>query len=115
MARTSSLGGFIKQLDREQATPQARTGVYCLINMMLGKIVLFPKVDSPKVGQRPMLSGQQTKNQCFQSLSVALGWGAPSAARFRVWARAHDRLQKLRELVETALMRSIRYQSVVRV
>jgi len=69
MARTSSLGGFIKQLDREQATPKARTGVYCLINMMLVKIVLFPKVDSPKVGQRPVLSGQQTKNQCFQSLS----------------------------------------------
>src|SRR6266852_5270359 len=75
MARTSSLGGFIKQLDREQATPQARTGVYCLINMMLDKIVLFPKLDSPKVGQRRVLSGQQTKNQCFQSLSPRLPVG----------------------------------------
>ena len=58
----------MKRLDREQATPQARTGVYCLINMMLDKVVLFPKLDSPKVGQRPMVSGQRTKNQCFQSL-----------------------------------------------
>jgi len=58
----------MKRLDREQATPQARTGVYCLINVMLGKVVLFPKFDSPKVGQRQVVSGQRTKNQCFQSL-----------------------------------------------
>jgi hypothetical protein len=58
----------MKRLDREQATPQARTGVYCLINMMLGKVALCPKLDSPKVGQRPMVAGQRTKNQCFQSL-----------------------------------------------
>jgi hypothetical protein len=58
----------MKRLDREQATPQARTGVYCLINMMLGKVVLFPKFDSLKVGQRQVVSGQRTKNQCFQSL-----------------------------------------------
>jgi hypothetical protein len=44
MARTSSLGGSIKRLDREQATPQARTGVYCLINMMLGRVILFLKL-----------------------------------------------------------------------
>ncbi len=91
MARTSSLGGFIKQLDREQATPQARTGVYCLINMMLDKIVLFPKLDSPKVGQRPVLSGQQTKNQCFQSLSRGSRLESGFGRQFRVWAPAQDR------------------------
>jgi len=91
MARISSLGGFIKQLDREQATPQARTGVYCLINMMLGKIVLFPKLDSPKVGQRPALSGQQTKNQCFQSLSRGSRLESGFGRQFRVWAPAQDR------------------------
>jgi hypothetical protein len=58
MARTSSLGGSIKRLDREQATPQARTGVYCLINMMLGRVILFLKLDLLKVGQRPVVSGQ---------------------------------------------------------
>jgi hypothetical protein len=53
MARTSSLGGSIKRLDREQATPQARTGVYCLIIMMQGKIISFLKLVFPEVGQRP--------------------------------------------------------------
>jgi hypothetical protein len=91
MARTSSLGGFIEQLDREQATPQARTGVYCLINMMLGKIVLFPKLDSPKVGQRPVLSGPQTKNQRFQSLSRGFRLESEFGRQFRVWAPASDR------------------------
>jgi hypothetical protein len=58
MARTSSLGGSIKRLDREQATPQARTGVYCLINLMRDGVILFLKLDLLKVGQRPVVSGQ---------------------------------------------------------
>ena len=90
MARTSSLGRLHKQLDREQATPQARTGVYCLINMMLGKVVLFAKLDSPKVG-RLVVSGQQTKNQCFQSLSRGSRLESGFGRQFRVWAPAQDR------------------------
>jgi hypothetical protein len=65
MARTSSLGGSIERLDREQATPQARTGVYCLINMMLGKLVLFPKLDSLKVVQQPRFRGKTDQEPVF--------------------------------------------------
>jgi hypothetical protein len=32
---------------------------------MLGKIVLFPKLDSPKVGQRPVLSGTADQESAF--------------------------------------------------
>jgi hypothetical protein len=82
----------MKRLDREQATPQARTGVYCLINMMQGKVVLFPKLDSPKVGQRQVVSGQRTKNQCFQSLIPLLRVGR-SRRQSRMGERIRGRLR----------------------
>ena len=54
----------MKRLDREQATPQARTGVYCFINMMLGRGRFVPEI----VLDAACGFGKSTKNQCFQSL-----------------------------------------------
>jgi hypothetical protein len=69
----------MKRLGREQATPQARTGVYCLINMMLGKVVLFPKLDSAKVGfgtadQESVFSGSYTPLRVGRSRRQSCMW-----------------------------------------
>jgi hypothetical protein len=91
MARTSSLGGFIKQLDREQATPQARTSVYCLINMMLGKTVLFPKCWIPRrFDTGRCFRDNRPRISVFRVLATRLpesGFGR----QFRVGAPAQDR------------------------
>src|SRR4029077_10613620 len=81
----------VRQFDREQATPQARTGVYCLINMMLGRVVLLLKLDSLRLGSRRAFGANGPRTSVFRVLAVAFGWGAGAAARLRVWAPAQNR------------------------
>src|SRR6266849_2984577 len=112
----------VQRLDREQATPQARTGVYCLLRVMLGGAVLFLNLISLRLCRAALLGAKQTKNQCFQSLRLSVGRGFSRQVP-RVGSCTGS-LQKLRgfgareggvSMLETALRRSIRSQSFVTV